>query len=142
MNKYDPDNYKFIPAYFLVGVKTVIFSPDGKILLLQRSDKVSRTHGWDLVGGAVDKGEDPTEAAIREIMEETGMTVYDIKPITTYFSKNGDDEVITVGFRAKTDDTNIELSWESENYQWVSIDDIKDFNLPDLHMHIAETAMQ
>ena len=140
MNELDP-NYVYKPVYFLVGVKTVVFGPDSKILLIQRSDKIPRAHGWDLIGGGVDKGEDPTNAAIREITEETGLSVYDIQPITTYVSQNDDgDDVVTIGFCAKTDSTDVKIGWENESYQWIPIEKAVDFNLPDLHSHIIKAA--
>ena len=142
MNEYDT-NYVYKPVYFLVGVKTVVFGPDGNILLIQRSDKLPRAHGWDLVGGGVDQGEDPTNAAIREILEEPGLSIYNVKPITTYISQNSDNkDIITIGFYAKTDDSNVTLGWENESYQWVPIEKAIDFNLPDLHRHIVEAAQK
>lgn len=44
--------------------------PDGRIALVQNR----WSDGWILPGGAVEPGEDPTEAARREVREETGLT--------------------------------------------------------------------
>ncbi|MEV6375801.1 NUDIX domain-containing protein [Micromonospora musae] len=41
------------------------------LLLIERGDG----HGWALPGGNVDPGEDPTDAAYRELAEETGLNV-------------------------------------------------------------------
>jgi len=43
----------------------------GRLLLQERSD----THVWDLPGGAVDPGEPPARALVREVYEETGLVV-------------------------------------------------------------------
>lgn len=57
-----------------VGVGLYLVDPDGRVLLMHRTSK----HGngtWGPPGGNVDFGEDPVHAAIRETLEETGLTV-------------------------------------------------------------------
>ena len=53
----------------LPGVSAVVRNDRGHILLGRRSDDGS----WGLPAGAVDPGEQPAEAALREIYEETGI---------------------------------------------------------------------
>lgn len=53
------------------GVSAVIFDRRGRLLLQQRSDGGQ----WGLPGGSVEIGESVTEAAAREVLEETGLTV-------------------------------------------------------------------
>ncbi len=50
--------------------------PSGQeILLTQLSDITTRPGAWTLPGGGVEHGEDPRAAVIREVQEETGLTV-------------------------------------------------------------------
>ena len=53
-----------------IGVQIAIIQ-DNEILLIQRED----FEVWGLPGGAIDPGETPAEAAIREAYEETGLQV-------------------------------------------------------------------
>ncbi len=59
------------PSDTPIAVEVWVFSPD-----LQRVLLVShRWRGWVPPGGKVDQGEDPREAAVREVREETGLIV-------------------------------------------------------------------
>ncbi len=54
------------------SVALVLIDPPGRLLLVQHA---GHHDGWGLVGGAVEIGESPAEAAIREAWEEIGVEV-------------------------------------------------------------------
>jgi len=62
-----------------------IFNDDGEILLIQRADDGK----WTVPGGACEPGESPQETAVREVEEETGLTVEAHQVIDVFCSKAG-----------------------------------------------------
>lgn len=55
----------------LVFAGGCVFDADGKVLLQRRGDR----NMWGFPGGAIEIGETPEMAAIREVKEETGLDV-------------------------------------------------------------------
>ena len=58
------------PAY-TVGAVCVIERPDGAVLL----ERLSYRNSWGLPGGLLKRGEAPGDAALREVLEESGLEV-------------------------------------------------------------------
>ena len=52
-------------------VSAVVLNDRGEILLGQRSDN----HQWSVIAGLIDPGEQPADALVREVLEETGVEV-------------------------------------------------------------------
>jgi ADP-ribose pyrophosphatase YjhB (NUDIX family) len=61
------------------GVSAVIFE-EGRVLLQRRDDN----RMWGLPGGGVEPGESVRQAVIREVHEETGLTVEPLRLIGVY----------------------------------------------------------
>ena len=57
------------PSEVTVSAGGVVINQDGKVLVVNQ-----RGNSWSLPKGHVDPGEEPLQAAIREIGEETGIT--------------------------------------------------------------------
>lgn len=139
-NEYIP-NYKAPKVYALIGGKAVVFNKKGKILLIRRSVKTSRAGGWDLPGGAVDKGEDPIKSIVRETKEETGIEIFDVVPVHVISYESKGDFAVIVGYSAHAKGEKVILSWEHDEYKWVTKEEALKIGLPDIHRSFVEKAL-
>jgi mutator protein MutT len=117
-------------------VKVIIHNDDNQILLMRRSDKTSRSHGWDFAGGGVDKGEDPLDSAIRESQEETGLEIDNVRILSTSHGYTDGGEYVMIGYAAHAHTKEVQLSWEHESYKWMTMDEVKQIELPEAHRAI------
>jgi len=82
---------------------------------------------WDLPKGHIEKDETPSQAAIRELEEETGIKS-DILPDFSYkinYFFRRDKKLISkdvIFFLAKVDDKKVVLSFEHKDFIWLSFD--------------------
>jgi 8-oxo-dGTP pyrophosphatase MutT (NUDIX family) len=59
----------------LLTARVLIFNPAGEILLMLRSNPTVLPGLWELPGGKLDAGESASEAAVREVLEESGLQI-------------------------------------------------------------------
>ena len=59
-----------------VSILVIIYTKDMEILLLHRKDK---KNFWQSVTGSIEEGESPVNAAKRELLEETGIDLNNMK---------------------------------------------------------------
>ncbi len=105
----------------LPGVTAVVFDDAGRVLLGERADNGQ----WALIAGVMDPGEQPAEAIVREVYEETAVHVVPER-VTSVLTQppivypNGDRcEYVDITFRCRAvggearvnDDESLAVGW-------------------------------
>ena len=110
----------------LVGVGAIVLR-EGKVLLGKR--KSSHGEGtWCFPGGHLEFGEAPEECAIREVYEEAGITIKNVRrgPFTNDFFEQTQKHYITIYMIADFDEGEVRVMEpeKCEQWQWFSWNDL------------------
>ena len=112
-------------------VAAVTFIHNGETILLVRRAMDPEKGKWALPGGYVDANEDPRQAAIREVEEETGLHVTITRLLDINFTPpaNGEQGIrpIVIIFEACIVGGSIHPQDDVDRVEWFTID-----NLPEL----------
>jgi len=67
-------------AHFVIGSVAVARDDRGRVLIARHTYR--RRRPWGLPGGWVRRGEDPADTVVREVLEESGLHIRTLNPIT------------------------------------------------------------
>jgi type II secretory ATPase GspE/PulE/Tfp pilus assembly ATPase PilB-like protein/8-oxo-dGTP pyrophosphatase MutT (NUDIX family) len=112
-----------------VDVYVIHPARDGWRVLLLRRAKDTRCPGtWETVHGTIELNEEPEQAAMREVAEETGLKVGRLYSITVqpFYLPRRHVVMLGVGFAAFVDDTLVRLDAEHDAAEWLTIDQALD----------------
>lgn len=120
--KFNIENYDKLKKNALA----VIANNDNKILLLKRSDFPDQwmPSKWSLVGGAIEKNEEPEKACAREIKEEIGLEM-DKFVEKVVIQRNPDSVEHIFACRYTGEPTDVTLNKENSNYGWFDVNEME-----------------
>jgi type II secretory ATPase GspE/PulE/Tfp pilus assembly ATPase PilB-like protein/8-oxo-dGTP pyrophosphatase MutT (NUDIX family) len=111
------------------SVDVYVIRPDRdgwRVLLLRRSGDTRCPGTWETVHGTIEAGEEPEQAAMREVNEETGLPVDRLYSITVqpFYLPRKHVVMLGVGFAAFVRaDSPLNLDGEHDHAEWLSVDD-------------------
>jgi 8-oxo-dGTP pyrophosphatase MutT (NUDIX family) len=97
--------YPLLRLYWLVfrpdvlGVRCLV-EHEGRVLLIRNPYGAMK---WDLPGGGVRRGERPEAAARREVREEVGVSLRDLRPLGSYTGTEIYDKDTVFGYFARVE---------------------------------------
>lgn len=118
---------------FTIGVFTVIFDLHGQVLLCHRRD----LDIWNLPGGGMELGELPTETAIRETREETGLEV-EIERLVGVYNKPNNNDLVFV-FAVRVLGGRLTLNEEADQLNYFPLDALPRNTIPKHVERIRDT---
>lgn len=106
---------------FIIGVTGAVFDSSGRVLLLQH--RYWSGYPWGLPSGYVNRGESAEDGLIREVREETGLAISDVRVAWIRSGYQLRIEVYCVGFCADSRITGVDAV-EIKSARFVDIDDL------------------
>lgn len=103
---------------FTIGVFGIIFDDQKRVLLCHRRDYDL----WNLPGGSMENGESPWDGLIREVKEETGLDVENIKLAGIYSKPEKDD--IVFSFICNEVGGEISINEEADQIEYFNVNEL------------------
>ncbi|SLM30942.1 NUDIX hydrolase [Desulfamplus magnetovallimortis] len=127
------ESSKAYPNQPKLAVGAVVFK-DQEILLVKRGNAPAKGI-WAIPGGSVKLGETLNQAAQREVLEETGITIKAGEPVYSFESIEYDEKgavkfhYYIVDMEAEYLDGDVIPGDDADDAAWVSADDLKNLNV-------------
>ena len=109
-----------------------------QVLLIKRA-YAPYQHLWTLPGGRIEPGETIEQCAVREIREELGLTIQDIRPVLVQ-ALGTDGKFMLAVFATEAFDGDIVPSDEIADHRWVNPANLGEFSTTDRLDDVLERA--
>jgi 8-oxo-dGTP pyrophosphatase MutT (NUDIX family) len=113
---------------YRILVKGIIQLED-KYLIVRRwyDDRVLEPYQWGFIDGVLEFGEDPKKAILRNVTEQTGLSVVIDRILYTWSFMTGEVFNIGISFLCRTTMAEVLLSEELLESKWVTKEELENF---------------
>ena len=127
------------PSRQQYGLSAAVYAVrgDGHILLLQRGEGTALAGQFFLPGGLVEADELPIDGARRELEEESGLTIGELRPVGAYPMRMYGGLFLQLTYWGWVEHDQVVLSHEHDAHQWVDPADMLAFLTDDVVASIA-----
>ena len=117
---------KFEDGEYYVCCEVWVINSEGKFLTTKRHPNLKAGNQWEFIGGGTHAGEGTVTSAVRELLEETGIsaTEEDLKFMTTYANKNYFQDIYVLKRDVPIEDIVLQPE-ETVDVKWSSADEIQ-----------------
>ena len=118
---------------FPISIKAIVID-DNKVLCLK-----NERNEWDFPGGKINFKEDIEKCLIREVKEETNLSINSLNILKPFNIKFNDVPVFILLYSAKIScDSPLNISYEHSEYNFFSKSEIKNLNMPRNYKDLIE----
>jgi 8-oxo-dGTP diphosphatase len=111
-----------------VAVKAFIVRNGEALLLRRRMNDPHKPGAWDIPGGRLELGEDPTDGLKREAREEAGLDIDSVLPLDVHhFRRDDGQEIYMIIFWCTAKDGEVVLFHEHVEFKWCNVRNKADF---------------
>ena len=128
IKQMEEQGYTYKYPHPAVTTDCVVFGVDGhklKILLIERGNEPYKGY-WAFPGGFLNMDENTEQGALRELKEETGLVLQNIKEFGTFSEVNRDprERVISIAFYAIAKTSEVKGGDDAAKAQWFALDEV------------------
>lgn len=113
-----------------VEVALAIVVRDGRVLVARREPGSHLEGLWEFPGGKIEPDEEPREAALRELREETGLVASDAEPLNVFHYAYPDRDVRLHAFLVR------EATGDPGRWEWVEAGALAALPMPEANRAI------
>jgi len=121
----------------VVEVALAVAVRHGKVLVARRGARAHLGGSWEFPGGKIEPGEAPSEAALRELREETGLEAHEAEPFVAVVHRYPDRAVRLHAFLVREPSGEVRIG-EGRDWAWLSPAELASLPMPGANRAIVE----